>query len=167
MEKKKSSFGKSVLIATAVLILVIAILLGFRALKLPVWPFLILLVVCAEVYGLSTEAFWNTVLSGLLGLAMGFLQILLGLTGLPAAAVTVVFLVALILFVALDVEKNRIVAHVLCLLNLNIVLNVPGVAEKENLLPVFASYALGAAIMAMIVYAIRAAAKRSARKKQS
>ena len=167
MEKKKSSFGKSILISIAILILEIANLLVFHALKLPSWPFLVLLVVCAEVYGLSTDKFWSTVLSGLLGLVMGYFQVLLGLTGLSTAIVTIVFFVALVLLIALDVEKNVIVAHVLCLLNLNIVLNVPGLAERENLLPVFAAYALGTAIMAIILYAMRAVSKKSAEKKQT
>lgn len=164
-EKKKSSFGKSIIVAAIVLIILVAILVGFGVLGLPSWPFLILLVVCAEVYALGTENYWRTALTGLIGLSMGFLPTILAKVGISATVTGVVFLAALVVFVALDVEKNKFVANVLCMVNMNIVINVPGVATVENLAPVFLSYGLGVAVVAAIIYGLRALAMSAAKKR--
>jgi hypothetical protein len=118
----------------------------------------------AEVFHLGADNYWWTAASGLAGLLMGFCPVILGFF-VPAGLVMIVFLAILILFVALDVEKNKVVAHVLCMVNLNIVLNVHGVLAQENLLPALGSYALGVAVTAGIIYGLRALALNAAKKK--
>lgn len=163
-EKKKSSYFKSMIVAVIALIVVVGILMLFGALRLPAWPFLILLVICVEVYALGTEKYWQTVLTGAVGLIMGFLQNILGAAGIPASVVGIVFIVALIFFLALDIEKSRFVSTALCMVNMNIVLNVPGVAAAENIIPVFLAYGLGVAVVAVFIYALRAVAMKAAGK---
>ena len=148
--KKKSTYGKSLIIAIIALIVVIAIIALYNALNLPVWPFLILLVCMAEIYHLDVSKFWGVAISGAVGMIAGYVETLLGIAFDHTAAM-VIFLVLLVLFVALDVDKNKIVANICCMINFNIILNIPGVMAKENMLPAWGGYALGAVILYAII----------------
>ena len=109
--KKKSTYGKSLIIAIIALIVVIAIIALYNALNLPVWPFLILLVCMAEIYHLDISKFWGVAISGAVGMIAGYVETLLGIAFDHTVAM-VIFLVLLVLFVALDVDKNKIVANI-------------------------------------------------------
>lgn len=162
MEKK--NVLKHMMIGIVALIVVIAIILLLHALALPIWPFTILLVTTAEVLGLElSKKFWFHCLSGLVGLLIGFSQVLFGLV-LSGTLTIILFFALLILLVTLDVGKNVIIANVLCMVNLNIVLNVPGVAVAQNLLPVFSSYLVSVAILALLLLLLQRLAQRAAAK---
>jgi len=120
----------------------------------------------SEVYHLDIRGFLATAASGLAGVAIGFSQVLLGFV-LPAPLTLGVFLAVLVVFIALDVGKNKIIANVLCMINANIILNIPGLAARENLLPVTGGYLLAAALLAAICFAMRLAAKRGKKENAS
>lgn len=144
--KKKSTFRKSLVIALVSLVVIIAIILLYNVLGLPAWPFIILLVCMSEVYHLDASKFWSVAISGAVGMVAGYVETMIG-TILTPAVTTVIFLVLLLFFVAMDVEKNKIVANICCMINFNIILNVPGVMVKENMLPAWGAYALGVVIL--------------------
>lgn len=153
-------FVKALPISIIVLAILIGIIALFSLIKLPSWPFIILLVICAECYHLSLEGCWIRCLGGGIALALGFMQVLLA-SLIPPGALGIAFLVLVVVFVNLDVMKVKVVANGVTMLFFNIVAQIPGIMTKENALPVFASYLLSVGIMAAILYPLAAATKKS------
>lgn len=148
----------NVLTAVISLTIIILILGLFEKLALPKWPFVILLVVMVEVYHLSFDKYLWIFVSGLAGIIVGFSQVLFGFV-MPENLALIFFLLLLVVFATLDVGKNVVVANILCMVNANIILNIPGIAARENILPVGGAYLLSAAIMGLICYLLTRAQK--------
>ncbi|MBR0374527.1 MAG: hypothetical protein IJH91_08380 [Mogibacterium sp.] len=160
------AFLKALPVSIIVLVILIAIIILYGIAGLPTWPFILLLVVSSECYALKTDGFWIRAVGGLIAILLGFIQVLLP-SSLGSGVILAIFLVLVIVLVNLDVMKNKFIANAVTMVIFNIIVQVPGVMTKENVVPVTIAYVVGVAIMAAIIYGLDALAKKGQKKAEA
>jgi hypothetical protein len=162
---KKPNIFKSFLIALIALAVILGMVLGvFPLLGLPGWPFTFFLFYFLSIAGLAKEKLLPTAVGGFIGMTVSFSPGLIGaLTGDEGIG-WVVFLVALLVLVALVVDKRVKVVDHLCMLMITALLP-PGLhldLSPETYLPSVITYAIAVALFTIAVFFLSSRAKKKA-----
>ncbi len=154
MEEKiitQQPIWKSMLITSAILAILIPIVLGFSAVKIPFWPILIFVFYYAIILHMDPAKFYTTAVGGLIGILVSFSGTIMGhFMGKAVGEVT--YLILLFAFITIMIDGR--IKYVNDSSNLFLIcLTAIAVSdtELENFYPVLVSYFI--AVLAFLIIA--------------
>lgn len=146
---------KSFLFAIVVLAILIPIVLGFSAVKIPFWPILVFMFYYAVILHLEPSKFYTTAVGGLIGILVSFSGTIFGyLMGKAVGElIYLVFLAALI--TALIDGRIKYVNDSSNLFLISLTAIASSDVKIENFLPVLVSYLIAVSAFFLFVKVIR------------
>ena len=161
MEEKsevQQSVGKSLLNALVTLAILIPVVLGFSAVKIPFWPIIVFAFYYAVILHMEPSKFYTTAIGGLIGILASFSSPILG-HFMGKAVGELVYLV--LLFAIVTIMMDGRIKYVNDSSNLFLIC-LTAVASSdtkfENFLPVLSSYFIAMFVFFIIVKVIKAKA---------
>lgn len=163
---------KSILIALMILAISAVIVIAIGLIGLPAWVFMLVVFYFLSIEFLNVASLPKIIVGGLVGITLGFGQVLLGMAfsflGPYAAVATIIVYLLIILFgirsavsQSLDIAFNNFTWIFV------IVLMMPGATAITNILPSYISFAIGAVVCVIVGYLVKKITSSKARGKAS
>ncbi|MGV8084112.1 MAG: hypothetical protein AB2L09_10840 [Coriobacteriia bacterium] len=150
--------------AVVVLLIAIAIVMGYQSAGMPSWPFLLLLVMWLPAKGGNPFEFLPTAIGGLIGLVVGFVPAIVSLLVPGNAALPGLGLVvAILVFLCFNLAKNKYVeANAALFLTLVTSPSFASAASANMIVPTLLSYLIGVAVLGAAAFLMVRSAKKKA-----
>lgn len=163
MEAKRPTILQSVLIAFVLLIIIVILSLLLAAIKLPAWPFIFFLFSLTTLAAVDRKNWVETLIGGLIGLIIGMSQII-GAALFGETVGLIILAVSVIIILTLVVDGRFKYTNKTCLFILTAVSSFSAFIKFEEVLPIIASFLVGAALFGVIILISEANAKKKATK---
>lgn len=145
---------KSLLLSIGTIALLIPVVFGFAAMKIPFWPMMVFVFYSSVVLKMDTNQFYAAAVGGFIGILIGFSSAIFG-QFLGKGIGELIFLILLVLLIAMLINgRSKYVNHLSNLFLLSLTLIAPSESRPENFFPVLASYTI-AALLYLIVFQIK------------
>lgn len=161
MEAKRPTILQSILIAFALLVIIVILSLLLAAIKLPTWPFIFFLFSLTTLATVDRKNWVETLIGGLIGLIVGMSQVI-GTALFGETVGLIILAVAVIVILTLVVDGRFKYTNKTCLFVLTAVSSFAMFIPFESVLPILASFLVGAALFGVIILISEANAKKKA-----
>ena len=160
-QPKRPTILQSILVAVAILAFVVVLSLGLGAIGLPAWPFIFFMFFMTTFSQLSRAGWVETFVGGLIGLVIGLAQVI-GTQLFGATAGLALLAVAVLAGLTLVVDGRFKYTNKACLFTLTAVSSFALFIPYAQVLPVIASFTLGAVFFGIVILVLESRAKGKA-----